>query len=268
MSGAPQHEPIQTLLCAAGHDNVTLSFFDQLPSTSHWLKDQLAQYPEYLNNAPWLCAVDWQTSGAGRRGKQWDSEPGNITFSLMTRIASKPSALMGLSLVTGLAVAAALKTCCDLDVQLKWPNDVICHGAKLGGLLTEVQSTSSPDADSVVFTGVGLNVLHHPAQASLGIGAISLQDSGIDSVDRDRLLGSLAASVLTAHHLFLMEGWQAFAERWARHDFLFGREVTLHRSDRIETARASGVNEEGALIVTASGKSFPVYSGEVSVRPI
>jgi len=264
---APIEATILKALHAQSHKLGELSLHAELPSTSQWLKEQISQHPEHVDKAPWLCATNWQTNGSGRRGKQWDSEPGNITFSIMTKAASPPGSLMGLSLVTGLAVAKVLESLFDLNVQLKWPNDIMCDGAKLGGLLTEVQTVPENNSESLVFTGIGLNVLHHPQQSALGIGATSLQNLGLHDVDRDSLLGELAASVLTFHQKFLLEGWASFAESWQSHDFLSGQHVTLHRNDEVERVLACGVNEEGALVVTASGRSFPVYSGEVSVRP-
>lgn len=247
--------------------------FDKLDSTSAWLGEQRHTLHAKLEQGrAQLCLTDWQQAGVGRRGKSWQTQPGNVTFSVLARTNQPAQSLMGLSLITGLAVAEVLADVFGVKAMLKWPNDVIFQDRKLGGLLTEVMSVpeqkSSPAVTDVI-TGIGINVEHDDTVLGLGIGATSLRGAGIElmSSERDALVGRIAAAVLASHDRFLSEGWTAFASQWSDHDWLMGKEVQIHREHSTEDAVACGVNQHGALLVKSAGKILPLYGGNVSIRP-
>jgi BirA family biotin operon repressor/biotin-[acetyl-CoA-carboxylase] ligase len=273
----PDVSLIRQELNAGGCPGVQIHAFERLYSTSAWLKEHLpetvaASTKEYLLDNIHLCVADWQTAGVGRRGRQWQTQAGNITFSLLSHTQKPAGELMGLSLVTGIAVVDCLQHHLGVQLRLKWPNDVLLDDAKLGGLLTELSAAEvtheKPLAGTRLFTGIGVNLLHDPEVVGLGIGATSLQAAGIgtDRVLRDRLIGQLASAVLVAHQRFLESGWQPFSQRWQALDWLLGREVSVQRDEYTELAVARGVNAQGALLVERDGRTLPVYSGNVSIR--
>src|SRR5689334_3411849 len=97
---------------------------------------------------PVLLAAEEQTAGRGRRGRRWHSAPGaGLTFSLSTRLER----LAGLPLAAGIAVARALRALGAGTVELKWPNDLVVGGAKLGGILVQARR-------GLAVIGVGINV--------------------------------------------------------------------------------------------------------------
>jgi BirA family biotin operon repressor/biotin-[acetyl-CoA-carboxylase] ligase len=284
MNSLPDTTVIQRELKSVGHADVRIHAFEQLDSTSGWLHQHVQESSATAaapndGNPIHLCVTDWQTAGVGRRGRIWQTRPGNITFSLLTLTQKPASELMGLSLVTGIAVAECLVKYLGINVQLKWPNDVVLEGAKLGGLLTELSRLPSAAQESGysreksactrVLTGIGINVAHDSDVVRLGIGATSLESAGVNPgrSQRDVLVGRLAAAVLVEHQRFFDGGWSAFAPRWDALDWLYGREVSIHRDDSTEQAVACGVNDEGALLVELAGEVRPLYSGNVSIRP-
>jgi len=102
-----------------------------------------------------VLVADEQTAGRGRLGRSWTSAPGaSLTFSVLLRPASVPAARRGwLPLLTGVAVAEAVRAVSGVDAVLKWPNDVLAGDRKLAGILAE----QSQDGSALV-VGVGLNV--------------------------------------------------------------------------------------------------------------
>src|SRR5687767_15853605 len=91
--------------------------------------------------SPVLLAAEEQTAGRGRRGRRWHSAPGaGLTFSLGRRIRRPARELAALSLVAGVAAARALRALGVRQAALKWPNDLLVDGAKLGGILVETRS--------------------------------------------------------------------------------------------------------------------------------
>lgn len=258
--------------------------FDVLGSTSEWLRLHYKNFQPLLAlGQAQLCVTDWQQAGVGRRGNAWQTLPGNITVSMLSRLAKPPHELLGLSLVTGIAVAQVLEEMLQLQPMLKWPNDVILNDKKLGGLLTEIMppdlsaAEHSPDAYAVksasrsrsdVVTGIGVNVIRDNSVAALGIGATSLGEAGIEltSTQRDQLVGAIADRILVTHGKFIAHGWSFFAQEWSSRDWLCDKPVNVLRESSTERTVARGVNEQGALLIESADKLIPLYGGNVSIR--
>jgi BirA family transcriptional regulator, biotin operon repressor / biotin---[acetyl-CoA-carboxylase] ligase len=137
-----------------------------------------------------VLAAEEQTAGRGRAGRTWVSQPGaSLTFSVLLRPASVPPSARGwLPLLTGVAVAAGVRSAAGVAARLKWPNDVLVGDRKLAGILAE----QSPDGDAVV-VGVGLNVATPEGALPVspaGLPATSLLVEGAD-VGREPLLAEI-----------------------------------------------------------------------------
>jgi len=177
--------------------NWVVDVFDQLPSTNDFLKENTLPTRGQVTE---VCATDWQTAGHGRRGKDWSSQRGNVTFTVRQRIAQPAVELLGMSLVAGIAVVTVLRERLGVQAELKWPNDVLVDGQKLGGLLIELVSVAGSPQSTDVITGIGLNVRHQAEFDGLGIGATSLERLGLSpEIDRHELIAAVAASVASLY---------------------------------------------------------------------
>ncbi len=255
---------IQAELARHGVKEALVEVFDSLPSTSTYLSEIVRRGSNSVG-IPRLCIADLQTQGNGRRGKAWQSARGNITFSLLTHTASRAEHLLGLSLVSGIAVAEALEMEAGVRVQLKWPNDVIFEQAKLCGLLTEL--TASPDGQGTfVITGIGINTVRDERIRELGIGGISLVEVCESPPGRSQLIAVVAANIVRAYAQFYEHGWAAFADIWRRFDCLEGKSVSVIAGGQETRATAVGVDRFGALLVEKAGKVEALISGDVSIR--
>lgn len=286
-SAVPNVDLIRQGLGATASDSIDVHVFERLESTSTWLSEQRSSLDHRLaSGRAQLCITDWQQAGVGRRGKRWQTRPGNVTFSILNRMDAPANQLLGLSLVTGIAVAEELEHKLGIQVMLKWPNDLIYQNRKLGGLLTEIVSVtqgavmnSADGSDGSlsggggtvtdVITGIGININHDESVLGLGIGATSINFAGINmsQLDRDALVGGLCARIMVLHARFLHQHWAAFEQAWDRRDWLAGKEVSIHRDETMEHAVACGVNEHGALLVKSADKVQSLYGGNVSIRP-
>lgn len=179
------------------------------------------------------CVVtDHQTQGRGRRDRRWETPPGTALLASFVL----PSRRL-LSLAAGVAAAAA----CGPAVRLKWPNDVLLDGAKVGGILIEQRGVSG-------IVGIGINLTWAPpGAAALGM-------------DRDELLGRLSDQLerwASTTDEAVLDGWRA------RSDTL-GRWVRVELTNEVLEGVAEGVAGDGALIV--AGRR--VVAGDVvHVRP-
>lgn len=205
-----------------------------------------------------------QTAGRGRRGRNWFASPGDsLTFSLLWRFApGTPPA--GLSLAAGVAVARALTKVSAGKAALKWPNDILLDGRKLGGILVELL----PGAPHAAVIGVGIN-LHFPAGMPEDVGATSAAlCAADDSADENDLYAALLGELLAAMEVFAAGGFAALRPEWlARHAFQNARVTLTSDFDTPRLGICRGVDTDGALLLDVDGKLERVVSGEVSLRP-
>ena len=216
-----------------------------------------------------VLLAERQTAGRGRRGRTWSSPlAANIYLSLSRRYAGGLARLGGVSLASGVAVAEALHALGATDVQLKWPNDIVARGSKLGGLLVEGSGELAGVARAVV--GLGLNVRMPAARAS-GIDQPWSDLASLLAVvpRRSGLAAHLLEHLLPALDLFDSEGLAPFLPRYARHDALRGRAVSVLAGDgELRPGTALGLAEDGALRIEMAGTERRLYSGDVSVRAV
>jgi BirA family biotin operon repressor/biotin-[acetyl-CoA-carboxylase] ligase len=215
-----------------------------------------------------VLVAEEQTAGRGRAGRTWVSVPGaSLTFSVLLRPASVPPAARGwLTLLTGVAVAGAVRSAAEVAAVLKWPNDVLVGDRKLAGILAE----QSPAADAVVI-GVGLNAATPvdalPVSAS-GLPATSLLAEGAH-IARETLLIEILRELERLYLAFRAnpdpEGSGLVAEYTAACATL-GRSVRVELpADRVLTGLAEGIDQGGRLLVrpAAAAAAIPVSAGDI-----
>ncbi|MDG1943846.1 MAG: bifunctional biotin--[acetyl-CoA-carboxylase] ligase/biotin operon repressor BirA [Halioglobus sp.] len=214
-----------------------------------------------------VCTAEQQTAGRGRRGRAWISPyASNLYVSLLWEFSGGAAALEGLSLAVGVAVAQALRVCDVPQVQLKWPNDVLHDGAKLGGILLEM----SGDADGMcrVVIGVGLNVAMGESAAS----AIDQTWTDINRMmkgrcpGRNKLLGALLNELVPLAAGFEQKGFTFWRDDWQSLDAFAGAPVVLHTGAAQLAGVARGVDTRGALQLETTAGVQSVYGGEISLR--
>jgi BirA family biotin operon repressor/biotin-[acetyl-CoA-carboxylase] ligase len=229
--------------------------------------------PPPLPGHPWVAFAELQHAGRGRRGRTWLAPFGSsLTFSLSWTFAESPADLAALGLAAGVAVVETLGEFGATDVRLKWPNDIVWRGRKLGGLLMQLRSEQGGSAN--VVAGLGLN-LAVPAATRVAIavgGALPAADLrealGEAAPGRNALAAALAGSLLDAFDAFGREGFADFAARWAKLDALAGARVSVVQGADTVEGEARGVDGDGALLLEVGGRLERFYSGDVSLRPV
>lgn len=139
-----------------------------------------------------------QTAGRGRRGHKWDSTAGNLLLSIVLRPRVEPAKYTGLAAVSGLAVLEALeKQGLANEIGLKWPNDLVARGHKLGGILVEAARDNNGKPFAVC--GIGVNVNYTPQEVpDGGLAAIGLSDLNENVPAVDVLLKEVCHAVVNA----------------------------------------------------------------------
>lgn len=230
-----------------------------------------------------VVIAEEQTAGRGRRGRRWFASSGDsLTFSLLWRFAPG-TAPAGLSLAVGVAVARALQKVMQSGIHsdgagspcvpgtplrgqvtaLKWPNDVIQDGRKLGGILVELV----PGVPHAAVIGIGIN-LHLPVGMPDDIRAASAAiDATNDAIDMNDMFAVLLAELRTTLEIFAAGGFAALRPEWMARHALQDARVTLSTDfGPPSEGICRGVDSDGALLLEVDGRVERIVSGEVSLR--
>lgn len=243
---------------------VNLDIFPEIDSTNAYLKRQAMAGGRSHS----LCLAEWQTAGRGRQGREWVSPFGcNLYLSLLWRFNQGPTALSGLSLAVGVAMARALRIHCGEGLGLKWPNDLYWRGRKLAGVLVEVAGDTAGPCHAVV--GIGVNVRMPDRIAE------RIQQPWIDlyrisgrSISRNALAAQLVEQLFTALDSFEQQGLSAFLEQWRALDVTAGKNVQLRLPNQTVDGQAQGIDDNGAFVIQVGSEIKRYASGEISLRMI
>ena len=228
--------------------------------------------------------AEQQTAGRGRRGRVWESPLGrNIYCSLVWEFSGGAAAIQGLSLAIGVVMVELLEELGYLDVELKWPNDLLWRGKKLGGILIEMQG--DVDGPSTVVAGIGLNVsMSHLASIEIdqpwvdlaGIAAAQ-QEAGDGSKQslmpravsgRNRLAAALLNRLVPALADYELETFSSYLERWEQHDAHRGKQVILQQGDERILGDYLGVASNGNVVIATALGEQQYSSGEIRLRDV
>ncbi len=231
--------------------------------------DLLAEVRRAAPLRPRLLATLEQTAGRGRLGRRWSTTPGSaLLFSLAVGTRTPAAALSAATLAAGVALAEALQPA-GAAVQLKWPNDLLLDGRKLGGVLAEL-ATDAAGATSLVL-GVGINLWCDPAQrAEIGRPVAALTErcaADTLAAQREVWLARLAQALLHALARFEGEGFVPFHARYTQRLAWLGEEVELiEQQTRLARGRLRGVDGGGRVLVEVDGRLRAGVAGELSLR--
>jgi BirA family biotin operon repressor/biotin-[acetyl-CoA-carboxylase] ligase len=227
---------------------------------------------------PGRCDVllaEVQSAGRGRRGRSWLATPGGaLCLSLGWTFGQMPRDMASLGLVVGVCVLRAVREHLPESqrtataLQLKWPNDLLCDGCKLGGILIDMRAEAG--GPSYVVIGIGLNVaLDEAARAQIGATGTEpcdLRYLEVSPLQRNEVAASLIECLLRGLAVFEQEGLKPFREEWQRADALRGKSVNVTTVQDATRGLARGIDLDGALLVETANGLVRFVSGEVTVR--
>ena len=216
-----------------------------------------------------VVIAETQNRGKGRKGREWSSTPGQgIQISIILRPRLKPSQSIQIPLVAGVAVAQAIAGITPLKPRIKWPNDLIVGGKKVGGILTEM--SAEIDRIDYVVLGIGLNVNTPQTLFPKEIREIatSLAEESGESVSRVRLLQSFLEEFEGFYGVFITSGFQTIRERWKAMNNTIGAWVELNDIDEgMMKGKIIDMDAEGALLLQKKDKSIVrIVAGDITLR--
>lgn len=226
---------------------------DEVASTMEAVRD--------LDRDGAVLVADVQTAGRGRHDRKWDSPEGGLYASVRLTPTVDPETLGLVPLWTGLAITETLDKW-NLDAELSWPNDVLVHGQKIAGVLSEAVTVGGQVEGVVV--GVGVNVNNAPPE-DVRVPATSMnRELGIE-VDLGDLLDELLAAWDARYQAF-DDGPTDFLADYADRCVTLSHPVQCQRGDEEIVGRAESIDETGALVLTT--KDGPIHLRAADVESV
>jgi BirA family biotin operon repressor/biotin-[acetyl-CoA-carboxylase] ligase len=212
-----------------------------------------------------VILAEEQTAGRGRQGRTWLSErAAGIHVTLLLRPKLAPVQAPLLTMMAGLSAHAAVEKVTGLAVDLKWPNDLLIRGRKLGGILTEMHA--EPGLVRFVIVGIGLNVNQEKFPGDLANTATSLRMETGKPQSRMELLVRLLREFESDYNRFLREGVASVVKRFeVVSSYASGKRVRVTNGAESYVGTTAGLGPEGLLQVERDdGRVVTVIAGDVA----
>lgn len=211
-----------------------------------------------------VVRAERQTTGRGRRGRRWISEPGNLYCSLLLMPKCPLIQVSQLSFVMAVAVGRAILPFLTMPETLsyKWPNDLLLQKEKVAGILIETESQGGQVAEACV-VGIGLNLNSLPDHPAYPVTA--LQHHATAPLNRDVVFTALLDQIKAAYQTWRQEGFDPIREEWLQRAHGLGKEVGVTRGEKEIRGQFIGLTSGGALLLKdANGKVHEFMSAEIS----
>ena len=205
-----------------------------------------------------------QTKARGRSGKKWEAPDGGVWMSLILR-PNVPTARIGLiTLATGVAIAKSIRSL-GVDARIKWPNDVLIHGKKISGVLTEVNATFNEIDWIVVGIGIDSNLKLEDFSEDIRIGTTTLTEELPSKVDENELIAIFLNEFEKVYQLYKDGEIETILKDWRDLADTIGKYVNITQTGgKITQGYVVGINNEGSLIIERQdGTLEKIISGEL-----
>ncbi len=258
------HDSLLEAYLINNHVNVSVFSYKEIDSTNSEAERLIADG----RDTPFVVFSTRQTAGRGRKGRCWQSQSAqNLYFSFAFRPQLPPSRMTKFTLWMGVALCDLLDETWGIPARIKWPNDLLCNGRKLAGMLTEARIDTDTMRD-IIF-GLGLNVnsqLTDFPEELRGI-ATSMRDISGKTFSINALAASVIQCLLKAYDDFIGGAFEAvLKKRWIDYDCLNGKRVKAETATGKLYGIVAGLNEDGSLaIVGEDGVKIALWAGDVSL---
>lgn len=243
----------------------TLHWYDSIDSTNTRAKEMAASGAPHGT----VLIADRQTGGRGRLGRSFHSPAGmGIYISVLLRPQCNTEQLMHLTCATAVAMCSAVEAVTGYCPGIKWTNDLVAEGKKLGGILTELSADPRTGMVQSAVIGIGINCsnTHEDFPPELQYVATSLETVAGKAVRRDYLAAAMV-SALWKMDAELFTEKSAIMQRYRENCITLGRDIVLLQAEERRYGTAIDIDSNGGLVVRFEGGSVEtVNSGEVSVR--
>lgn len=244
---------------AIGHEII---YFDSIGSTNSYAKKEANKLKDGT-----VILSEEQTTGRGRRGREWSSPKGTgIWMSLVLKPNIPPTEGVRMTQIAAAAVCKSIRQMTSLDALIKWPNDIVVNGKKICGILTEMAGELNEIRYIVV--GIGINVNTSSFSDELKNVATSLLIESNSKIDRKKLVVNILENFETLYNAYINgSGFDEALNIVKKYSAILGKEIKIVQGNRETIAKAIDIDREGLLLVEMKdGTRELISSGEISIR--
>lgn len=212
-----------------------------------------------------IVVTEHQTNGKGRLNRAWESNNNaGIWMSMITR----PSILLHqapqITLVAAVAIVQAVRELTEVELTIKWPNDLLIEGKKVTGILTEL--IADPDQVKAIIVGMGINVNQTEQDFSKEVRTIatSLAIATGERFNRNHLIAEIANQFEKYMHIYESIGFGPIKTLWEASSHTMGKQITARLVNETLQGEAIGIDDEGLLLLKlADGSIRRLYSADI-----
>lgn len=245
-------------------------YFDRIDSTNNYAKKIALEGCEEGT----LVLADYQTSGRGRLGRDWNStDRKGVWMSLVLRPDIPFEEVQIITLAASVAVVSAIVEVAQIQAGIKWPNDIIVSGKKVCGILVEMNMEI--DRINFLVLGIGLNVNQQAddfpeelKNKAVSLGMCMEETTGDQKIlKRSELISAILLKFEEIYDKVNSGAFEEIISQWQKYSVTLGKEVSMTYKDKDYIGIAEGITKDGKLIVKCQdGTVKEVFSGEISVR--
>ncbi|MDQ6953644.1 MAG: biotin--[acetyl-CoA-carboxylase] ligase [Mariprofundaceae bacterium] len=240
-----------------------LQYFKHIDSTNQEAMRQL----EGGVQSGTVIVAEQQSAGRGRLGRVWHTVEDALAMSIIFRPDLPPEKISQLSLVTAVALQQTLANYCA-DIRIKWPNDLLIHGAKVSGILTEMR-TQQKHVDGVVI-GLGVN-LKQPQKgwpSDIQQQVTDIQSHCMQPISRTTCAMQILTSLDHWYDIYLQQGFAAIRHTWWQYHIASNQKVRVFNGNSYIEGVATALDDDGALLLDVQGAIQRIMAGEVFLQDI
>ena len=235
-------------------------YFDRIDST----QKRVIQYLTKKGEETALVIAESQSKAVGRQGRPWFSPPGGVWMTLALPLKNRDIAqASSFSIVCSHVVVSALKEVNNLDCQMKWPNDVICNGKKLGGILC---GSVKKFKHSWFLVGIGINV-NNDLPAEISKEATSIKKVRNQTQGRSRLIEAILFGLWSAWSEYDRTGFGPYLKKVEGQLTGIGKSASVLVGKQKVEGTVLGIDPKGGLLIKSGSGTKTIHAGEIVGQP-
>ncbi|WP_427831941.1 biotin--[acetyl-CoA-carboxylase] ligase [Methanobrevibacter intestini] len=209
-----------------------------------------------------------QTKARGRSGKNWESPLGGVWLSIILNPNVNHSKIPLITLATGVAVENTLKRIGVKNAEIKWPNDILIHGKKVCGILTEAITSFNTIESVIIGVGIDANISIENFPEELRENMTTLNDEIGEKVDENLLIKLFLEEFEKISEQFINEEYETILKEWRKNSYTIGKIVEVHEPfSKPYDGYVLGISRDGSLVVEKiDGTLEKVISGECIIK--
>ena len=209
-----------------------------------------------------------QTKARGRSGKNWESPLGGVWLSIILNPNVNHSKIPLITLATGVAVENTLKRIGVKNAEIKWPNDILIHGKKVCGILTEAITSFNTIESVIIGVGIDANISIENFPEELRENMTTLNDEIGEKVDENLLIKLFLEEFEKISEQFINEEYETILKEWRKNSYTIGKIVEVHEPfSKPYDGYVLGISRDWSLVVEKiDGTLEKVLSGECIIK--